>query len=127
MNPAAHILAVAVLVLVGGCSKKNPVSDDASKKSGDGIGDSPPKISKIQPSLNNDLAPVSGSITRQADGLWHESAAGKIFTGNVVYIQDSIRWEEKIQKGVRVFVKAWDEDGQPVELHAWNADGSPGD
>ena len=35
--------------------------------------------------------------------------------------------EEKDEKGVRVFVRAWDEDGSPVVLHSWNADGSPAD
>ncbi|MBC8324038.1 MAG: hypothetical protein H8E27_00185, partial [Verrucomicrobia subdivision 3 bacterium] len=67
------------------------------------------------------------SIVRLDDGLWHENADGKIFTGSIVHEEDSIRWEEKYDKGVRVFVRAWDEDGSPVPLHSWNADGSPAD
>ncbi len=125
MKPAAHILAAAALLLAGGCSKKESAKKDASND--DGTSDAPPKISKTQPTLNNEpeAAAAPDSISRQADGLWHLSGSGKIFTGRMVYIQDAIRWEEKYEKGVRVFVRAWDEEGDAVELHAWNADGSP--
>ena len=123
MNFASLILAAIVLLMAGGCSKKSSATKDTPKTNDSDIGDSVPKFSKTQPTLKQE--PDSVSISRQADGLWHESGTGKIFTGRVVYGQDTLRWEEKYEQGVRVFVRAWDEEGDPVELHAWNADGSP--
>ena len=98
-----HILiwGFPTLLLMGGCSKKPPAEKTIQSK--------------------------PTSIVRLDDGLWHENADGKIFTGSIVHEEDSIRWEEKYDKGVRVFVRAWDEDGSPVPLHSWNADGSPAD
>jgi hypothetical protein len=123
-----HLLAwTAVLgLLLLGCSKKpddGEVTDglEAEGQEGEAFSNLP-EISKLQPAK----APRAGAntISRQADGLWHSSADSKPFSGTVVYEQDDLRWQEKFEKGVRVFVKAWDEDGDPVELHAWNADGS---
>jgi hypothetical protein len=123
MNFASLILAAIVLLMAGGCSKKSSATKDTPKTNDSDIGDSVTKFSKTQPTLKQE--PDSVSISRQADGLWHESGTGKIFTGRVVYGQDTLRWEEKYEQGVRVFVRAWDEEGDPVELHAWNPDGSP--
>ncbi len=123
-----HLLAWAAVLglLLLGCSKKTDDGEVTDELEAEGEAFSNlPEISKLQPAK----APRAGAntISRQADGLWHSSATGKPFSGPVVYEQDDLRWEEKYEKGVRVFVKAWEEDGQPVELHAWNADGSPRD
>ncbi len=120
MKPLTHMLtwAIASLVVVG-CSKKKDTEDESEVADElDGGGET---IS-ILPELSK-----AGTIARQSDGLWHETNRGNIFSGTVVHEQDSIRWEEKYEKGVRVFVRAWDEDGSPVALHSWNADGSPAD
>ena len=118
MKPFTHMLAwtIASLLLLGGCSKKKSTEEVADELDDGG-------------EIMNDLPELSktGTIARQADGLWHETNGGNIFSGTVVHEQDSIRWEEKYEKGVRVFVRAWDEDGSPVVLHSWNADGSPAD
>jgi hypothetical protein len=123
-----HLLAWAAVLglLLLGCSKKTDDGEVTDELEAEGEAfNNLPEISKLQPAK----APRAGAntISRQTDGLWHSSATGKPFSGPVVYEQDDLRWEEKYEKGVRVFVKAWDEDGQPVELHAWNADGSPRD
>ena len=118
MKPYTLVLswAVASLMLLGGCSKTKDTEEVADELDGGGEEHSNlPALSK------------TGPITRQADGLWHETKGGNIFSGAVVHEQDSIRWEEKYEKGVRVFVRAWDEDEIPVTLHSWNADGSPAD
>jgi len=125
MKPYTPVLAwaVASLMLLGGCSKKKDkeeVTDALAEVTNelDGGGEimsNLPELSKTE------------TIARQADGLWHETNGGNIFSGTWVHEQDSIRWEEKYEKGVRVFVRAWDEDGSPVVLHSWNADGSPAD
>ena len=118
MKLFTHILAWAIpsLLLLEGCSKKKSTEEVADELDGGGeIMSNLPELSKTE------------TIARQADGLWHETNGGNIFSGTVVHEQDSIRWEEKYEKGVRVFVRAWDEDGSPVVLHAWNADGSPAD
>ena len=118
MKPFTHLLAwaIASLLLVEGCSKKKGTEEVTDELDGGGeIISNLPELSK------------AGTIARQADGLWHETTRGNIFSGTVVHEQDSIRWEEKYEKGVRVFVRAWDEDGIPVALHSWNADGSPVD
>ena len=128
MNCASLILAAIVLLMAGGCSKKSSATKDTQKTNdnGDnGIGDSVAEISKTLPTLKQEPTSDPASISRQANGLWHKSGTGKIFTGRVVYGKDALRWEEKYEQGVRVFVRAWDEEGDPVELHAWNADGSP--
>jgi hypothetical protein len=133
-----HLLACAAVLglLLPGCSKKTDngeVTDEleaegeeaegeeAKGEEGEGFSNLP-EISKLQPAKASRAG--ANTITRQADGLWHSSADSKPFSGTVVYEQDDLRWQEKFEKGVRVFVKAWDEDGDPVELHAWNADGS---
>jgi hypothetical protein len=123
-----HLLAWAAVLglLLLGCSKKTDDGEVTDELEAEGEAfNNLPEISKLQPAK----APRAGAntISRQTDGLWHSSATGKPFSGPVVYEQDDLRWEEKYEKGVRVFVKAWDEDGQPVELHAWNTDGSPRD
>lgn len=118
MKPYALVLAwaVASLMLLGGCSKTTDTEEVTDEL--DGAGEEHSNL----PALSK-----AGPITRQADGLWHETKGGNVFSGAVVHEQDSIRWEEKYEKGVRVFVRAWDEDGIPVALHSWNADGSPAD
>ncbi len=118
MKPFTHMLAwaIASLLLLGGCSKKKNTEEVTDELDGGGeIMSNLPELSKTE------------TIARQADGLWHETNGGNIFSGTVVHEQDFIRWEEKYEKGVRVFVRAWDEDGIPVALHSWNADGSPAD
>ena len=126
-----HLLAWAAVLglLLLGCSKKTDdgeVTDELEAEGEEGEGFSNlPEISNLQPAKASRAE--ANTITRQADGLWHSSADSKPFSGTVVYEQDDLRWQEKFEKGVRVFVKAWDEDGAPVELHAWNADGSPRD
>ena len=131
MKPHPYLLAWAAVLglLLLGCSKKTDegeVTDELEAEGEEGEAFSNlPEISKLQPAKASRAE--ANTIARQANGLWHSSAAGKPFSGTVVYEQDDLRWEEKYEKGVRVFVKAWDEDGQPVELHAWNADGSPRD
>ena len=118
MKPFTHMLAwaIASLLLLGGCSKKKSTEEVTDELDGGGeIMSNLPELSKTE------------TIARQADGLWHETNGGNIFSGTWVHEQDSIRWEEKYEKGVRVFVRAWDEDGIPVALHSWNADGSPTD
>ena len=118
MKLFTHMLAwaIASLLLLGGCSKKKSTEEVTDELDGGGeIMSNLPELSKTE------------TIARQADGLWHETNGGNIFSGIVVHEQDSIRWEEKYEKGVRVFVRAWDEDGSPVALHSWNADGSPAD
>lgn len=118
MKPYPPMLAwaVASLMLLGGCSKMKGTEDVADELEGASEEQSNlPALSK------------TGTIARQADGLWHETNGGNIFSGTVVHEQDSIRWEEKYEKGLRVFVRAWDEEGSPVALHSWNADGSPTD
>ena len=126
LHPHLLVWAAVLGLLLPGCSKKTDDEEVTDELEAEGEAFSNlPEISKLQPAK----APRAGAntISRQADGLWHSSATGKPFSGPVVYEQDDLRWEEKYEKGVRVFVKAWDEDGQPVELHAWNADGSPRD
>jgi hypothetical protein len=108
------IWAMPTVLLVGGCSKK---------KAPEEISDGPDEIGEETVALPKQTKPKS--IARLDDGLWHENADGKIFTGTIVHEEDSLRWEEKYDKGVRVFVRAWDEDGSSVPLHSWNADGSP--
>lgn len=123
------LICAAVLgLLLPGCSKGEEGEEATDELSAEGEGEGGaagnlPKLSKIQPAKSSSGG--ADTIVRQADGLWHTSTGGQLFSGTVVYEQDSMRWQEKYEKGVRVFVKAWDEDGQPVELHAWNADGSP--
>ena len=129
LHPHLLVWAAVLGLLLLGCSKKTDdgeVADEleAERVEGEAFSNLP-EISKLQPAKAHRAG--ANTISRQADGLWHSSATGKPFSGPVVYEQDDLRWEEKYEKGVRVFVKAWDEDGQPVELHAWNADGSPRD
>ena len=57
--------------------------------------------------------------------MWYEQGKSTPFTGRIVHTLEETRYEEKFEKGVRVFVRAWDKDGKPLALHAWNADGSP--
>ena len=101
MKPLTHMLtwAIASLVVVG-CSKKKDteevtnvtnVSEVTDELDGGGT--------SILPELSK-----TETIARQADGLWHETNGGNVFSGTVVHEQDSIRWEEKYEKGVRVFV-----------------------
>jgi hypothetical protein len=130
MKPFSHILAWAItsLLMGGGCSKKNDeevVTDEVN--GGRGFGAHVRQMLQNAEDYNLPALSKTGPITRQADGLWHETKGGNIFSGAVVHEQDSIRWEEKYEKGVRVFVRAWNEDGSPVALHSWNADGSPAD
>jgi hypothetical protein len=106
----------ASLMLLGACSKTKDTEEVTDEL--DGAGEEHNSL----PALS-----TAGTIVRQGDGLWHETNGGNIFSGTVVHEQDSICWEEKYEKGVRVFVRAWDEDGSPVVLHSWNADGSPAD
>ncbi|MFM1556345.1 MAG: hypothetical protein ACKJR1_07650 [Limisphaerales bacterium] len=123
MKPYTLVLAwaVASLMLLGGCSKTTDTEAKDTEEVTDELDGAGEEHSNL-PALSK-----TGPITRQADGLWHETKGGNIFSGAVVHEQDSIRWEEKYEKGVRVFVRAWDEDGIPVALHSWNADGSPAD
>ena len=124
MTFSPGILAVALVVMIGGCSKKKS-ADNTSEIDGD----APPKDSEIQPPEKSEPEPnqqnASGRIMRGNDGRWIETDSGDLFSGRVVHVLDSIRWEEKFQNGVRVFMRAWDEEDNPVELHGWNPDGSP--
>ena len=137
MKSLMHILAATIVLLAVGCSKKDTAEKDASESSSESTKSSSesdksssegdlPKISKVQPA--KDGGQRSGTISRQADGLWREAGSREPFSGTVVHDLDDQRWEEKYKQGVRVSVRAWDkEEGNPVALHAWNADGSPRD
>ena len=79
------------------------------------------------PATANPDAPASGAIARGTDGLWYEESQSDPFSGKVIFTQDDTKWEEHYGAGKRTRVKAWDADGEQLELHAWNADGSPKD
>lgn len=100
--------------------------DDLSAQDGEGGGleaGGLPSLTKLQPGSPD--TPVT--ISRNLDGLWYEDGASKPYSGTVVFEEDKQRWEEKFMKGVRTHMRAWDEEGNPVQLHAWNTDGSPKD
>ncbi len=82
-----------------------------------------PSLTELQPSSPG----TPGTISRKLDGLWYEDGGPEPYSGVVVFEEDTQRWEEKFVKGVRTHVRAWDEEGDPVQLHAWNTDGSPKD
>jgi len=125
--------AVATLLLLGSaCSKGSDGdsnftdssndgggSNDGSGSSGDGSG--PPKLTSLKPGK----AGSPGTISRKADGLWYEGGKNSPFTGTIVHKEDDTTWEEKYSNGIRSAVRAWDKDGDRVELHSWNIDGSP--
>ena len=102
----------------------------AKAKAGGGDLSSPDDEDGGLPSLT-ELLPGSpgtpGTISRKLDGLWYEDGGTKPYSGVVVFEEDTQRWEEKFVKGVRTHMRAWDEEGNPVQLHAWNTDGSPND
>ena len=129
MKSLMHILAATIVLLAGGCSKKDTAEKDAAESSSKSAKFSSesdlPKISKVQPA--KDGGQRSGTISRHADGLWHEANNREPFSGTVVHKLDDRRWEEKYKQGVRVSVRAWDKEGNRVPLHAWNSDGSPKD
>ena len=79
----------ASLMLLGACSKTKDTEEVTDEL--DGAGEE-----------HNNLPALStaGTIVRQGDGLWHETNGGNIFSGTVIHEQDSIRWEEKYEKGV---------------------------
>ena len=125
MKTVFFLIAVALLCFEG-CSKKKCAANPKTGDDEPNAFDSLPELSKAKPAE----AGVQGnlqttSIIRQSDGLWHEAGSGKIFYGTVVYEQDEMRFEEKFNNGVRISVRAWDKEANPVELHAWNEDGSP--
>ena len=118
-----QILAVgtAALLLAAGCSKDKQDADATDTGRPAGNGNVPP-VTKLQP----DTQPrTPDTVARKTDGLWYEGTSASPYTGRVVHEEDDQRWEEKFEKGVRTFLRAWDKDGEPVELHSWNADGSP--
>ena len=120
-----QILAVgaAALLLAAGCSKDKK-DGDAKDTGGSGGGGSLPDMTKtkLQPATQ---PRTSGAIARKTDGLWYEGTSASPYTGRVVHEEDDQRWEEKFEQGARTFLRAWDKDGDPVELHSWNADGTP--
>ena len=74
------IWAMPTVLLVGGCSKK---------KAPEEISDGPDEIGEETVALPKQTKPKS--IARLDDGLWHENADGKIFTGTIVHEEDSLR------------------------------------
>lgn len=82
-----------------------------------------PPLTKLQPGSPG----TSGTVSRKIDGLWYEDGATEPYSGMIVFEEETQRWEEKFMKGVRTHMRAWDEEGNPVPLHAWNSDGSPKD
>jgi hypothetical protein len=118
-----QILAVgtAALLLAAGCSKDKQDADATDPGSPAGNGNVPP-VTKLQTATQ---PRTPDTVARKTDGLWYEGTSASPYTGRVVHEEDDQRWEEKFEKGVRTFLRAWDKDGEPVELHSWNADGSP--
>jgi len=82
-----------------------------------------PSLTELQPSSPG----TPGTISRKLDGLWYEAGGPEPYSGVVVFEEDTQHWEEKFVKGVRTHMRAWNEEGNPVQLHAWNTDGSPKD
>ena len=126
MKGPVQILSVgtAVLLLAASCSKDKKdadATDTPNTGSNGGSGNVPP-VTKLQPATQ---PRATGPVARKTDGLWYEGSSANPYTGRVVHKEDDQRWEEKFEKGVRTFLRAWDKDGEPVELHSWNADGSP--
>jgi len=80
-----------------------------------------PSLTELQPGSPGTPA----TISRKLDGLWYEGGGTEPYSGTVVFEEDKQRWEEKFMKGVRTHMRAWDEEGNPVQLHSWNTDGSP--
>ena len=120
------------MALPFGCGKKA----EGPTESGDGGSDAPAenetdsRVTAVQPAgaeTTPGEPPATGTIERKTDGLWYEQGQSGPFTGKVVYTQDDTKWEEHYEAGKRTRVKAWDADGEPLELHAWNPDGSPKD
>ena len=118
MSCIRYISAALLVVLQFGCGKKA----EGPTESGDGGSDAPAgaETTPGEP-------PATGTIERKTDGLWYEQGQSGPFTGKVVFTQDDTKWEEHYEAGKRTRVKAWDADGEQLELHAWNADGSPKD
>ena len=116
-------LSAATLLLAAGCSKdKKGGENNAQGDSSNSDGGSAPPVTELKSSSE---VGQPGAVSRKKDGLWYEAGASSPFSGRVVHEEDDNRWEEKFEKGVRTFLRAWDKDGEPVELHSWNADGSP--
>ena len=64
-------------------------------------------------------------LERRDDCLWYKD--GALFTGIAVIRFDNgdIEWEETYKDGVRMKVKGWDVDREPMELFSWDKDGEP--
>ena len=122
MKWPVQILTVgtAVLLLAAGCSKDKKDAD--TPNTGGTVSEKVPPVTKLQPATQ---PRATGPVARKTDGLWYEGSSANPYTGRVVHEEDDQRWEEKFEKGGRTFLRAWDKDGEPVELHSWNADGSP--
>ena len=113
-----------LMALQFGCGKQ----PEGPADSGDGGTDS--RIPAVQPAgaeTTPGEPPATGTIERKTDGLWYEQGQSGPFTGKVVFTQDDTKWEEHYEAGKRTRVKAWDADGEQLELHGWKADGSPKD
>jgi hypothetical protein len=127
-----YISALMLMALQFGCGKQ----PEGPAESGDGGSDAPAengidsRVTNVQPA-GAETTPgephATGTIERKTDGLWYEQGQSGPFTGKVVFTQDDTKWEEHYEAGKRTRVKAWDADGEQLELHAWNADGSPKD
>ena len=112
------------MALQFGCGKQ----PEGPADSGDGRTDS--RIPAVQPAgaeTTPGEPPATGTIERKTDGLWYEQGQSGSFTGKVVFTKDDTKWEEHYEAGKRTRVKAWDADGEQLELHGWKADGSPKD
>lgn len=122
----------AVVLLLFGCGKKeaprqSSVDGGFDTSAEDNEGARPTTVQPAGAETAPGEPPATEAISRGANGLWYEQGKSDPFSGKVIFLQDNTKWEEHYEAGKRTRVKAWDANGEQLELHAWNADGSPKD
>ena len=119
MIGCSGFLTIALLLL--GCSKNDEKPKTNSSNQEGNFHQAPGDLpAKPKQDLANKL-----DLERRDDCLWYKD--GAFFTGIAVIRFDNgdIEWEETYKDGVRVKVKGWDVDREPMELFSWGKDGEP--
>tara|TARA_B100001939_G_C16675142_1_gene501964 strand:- start:44 stop:511 length:468 start_codon:yes stop_codon:yes gene_type:complete len=138
--PFTAMVSAAIFLLIStGCSKNDSEASHTPPEDNDAQSDTHtletgptpestettiPEITKIQFQLFGSSPTNNQSIVKK-NGTWLDNSSNAPFSGDVVWEQGKIVWEEKFTNGIRSSLKGWDEDGTQIELYSWNQDGTP--
>ena len=128
-HPFLLISIVCCAPWILGCSSKDKGTKQEQKsESADPNNESKadpniPDPTEIKPEIYGSTA-NSNIILRDSKGNWVSKETGDLYSGTVVFELAGNVWEEKFKDGVKISMRGWDKEKNPIELYSWNMDGT---